>query len=104
MVITQIQRYTEVSKKIAENDLSELIEIDTHDEFETLGNTFNLMSHNLRVVLQENLNAAEQLAVATGEMGTMTDHASKATAEVTGIMDKMARATSDQYENVRLQW
>jgi methyl-accepting chemotaxis protein len=102
LIIRPVQQFYELSKAIAENDLSKSIVIGTNDEFGALANAFNKMIQNLRAILQENLNAAEQLAFAASKMATMSDSAHSSAQEITGTMEIMARETEEQYGKVQI--
>ncbi len=99
MPIRQIVNFT---SKLADNDLSQSMNISSNDEFHILGESYNEMLYNLRNVLQENLNAAEQLALAAGEMSSNAKQANQTTEAITDTMKQMSKATSEQFENVQL--
>lgn len=101
-VLSPLNQFILLSKKIAENDLSGKLEFKSNDEFELLAATVNDMLKNLRSVLQENLNAAEQVAIAASEMCSMAESANCATQEITGTMEQMANATEEQFDNVQM--
>jgi methyl-accepting chemotaxis protein len=102
LIIHPMHQFYGLSKAIAENDLSKSVEISTSDEFGALASAFNKMIHNLRVILQENLNAAEQLVLAASKVATMSDTANSAAQEITGTMEIMARETGEQYSKVQI--
>jgi methyl-accepting chemotaxis protein len=102
LIIHPMHQFYELSKAIAENDLSKKVEVATNDEFGALASAFNKMIHNLRVILQENLNAAEQLVFAASKMATMSNAANNSAQEITGTMEVMARETEDQYSKVQI--
>lgn len=101
-VLYPIKQFIYFSKQITQNDLSQRIQLETNDEFEILGRSLNEMLQNFRVILEENLEAAEQLAVAASEMFSMAEEVNCATEEITNTMDQMARITTEQFENVQL--
>lgn len=101
-VVNPLRQFVAVSNHIAENDLSSHLKSNSGDEFELLATTVNGMLKNLRTILQENLNAAEQLALAANEMCALAENANAATQEITGTMERMSNATGEQFENVQL--
>lgn len=101
-VISPLRQFAFLSKQIAENDLSGELKVDSNDEFKILAETVNTMIKNLRTVLQENLNAAEQLALAATEMCSRAESANCATQEITGTIEQITKATEEQYENVQI--
>ena len=102
IILSPIRKFSEFSYQIAENDLSKQLEVFTNDEFASLGHAVNTMLENLRMILQENLQSAERLALASSEMATMAGDANRATEEITYTMGHMAKATGEQFENVNL--
>ena len=102
LVINPIKLFILAANQISEKDLSKDIEMKTHDEFAILAGSLNKTLQTLRVVLQENLDAAEQLAVAATEMSTMANQANAATEAITGTMHQMSKVTGEQFENIHL--
>jgi methyl-accepting chemotaxis protein len=102
MILAPLRKFTMFAEKSSDKDLSFKIELNTHDEFEILGNSLNLMVQNLRSILEENLQSSEQLAFAASEMSAMTEEVDCATQEITKTMEQMSKVTEEQYENVHL--
>lgn len=101
-VVIPLRQFVAVSNQIAENDLSSHLDFNSGDEFEVLAMTVNGMLKNLRTILQENLTAAEQLALAATEMCALAENTNAATQEITVTMERMSNATEKQFENVQL--
>jgi len=101
-LIYPLYNFINISKQIAKNDLSIQIDDVSDDEFGELAKTMNDMLKNLRAVLQENLNASEQVAIAATEMRKMSDHANNATQSITKTVEQMANATEEQFENIQM--
>lgn len=101
-VVSPLRQFIFLSKQIAENDLSGELEIKSNDEFKVLAETVNTMLKNLRTILQENLTAAEQLALAAAEMSSMAENANSATQKITGTIEQITKATEEQYENIQI--
>jgi methyl-accepting chemotaxis protein len=102
LVINPLKAFYEISKSISENDLSNDIKIKSKDEFGVLAEAVNKMIYSLRGVLQENLNAADQLAVAASKMAFSSETANSSAQEITSTMDIMAKETDDQYGKVKV--
>ncbi len=100
LVLTQIQPFIAISKRISENDLSNPPTTDVNTEFKILAQSFEKMLSNLRGILQENLDASEQLALAANEMSGMVQEVSVATEQITNTMDQMSNATQEQFESI----
>ena len=101
-VFKPIQTVITAAAQIAEKDFSKDIAVKSNDEFAILANSLNQTLQTLRVVLQENLDAAEQLALAATDMSTMANQANAATEAITGTMHQMSKVTGEQFENIHL--
>jgi methyl-accepting chemotaxis protein len=102
LVINPLKTFYEICKSISESDLSRDIEIKSKDEFGILASAVNKMIYSLRGVLQENLNAADQLAVAASKMASLAGTANSSAQEITGTMAVMAQETEEQYGKVQV--
>ena len=101
-VLNPIRLFTYFAQKVSEKDLSQRLEMRYEDEFLPLANSLNEMVNNLRSILDENLEAAEQLAVAASEMASMAEKANQSTEVINTTMEKTAKITEEQFENVDL--
>ncbi len=101
-IIAPLRQFILFADRMSEKDLSLKLEIKTKDEYEVLAYSLNLMVQNLRVILEENLESSEQLALAATEMSAMAEEANCATEEITKTMEQMSKVTEEQYENVHL--
>ncbi|HBT15823.1 MAG TPA: hypothetical protein DEB05_02570, partial [Firmicutes bacterium] len=90
-----------VAEEIADNNLSNEIDLSTGDEFTILGTNMNRMIQNLRRILQENLEAAEKLAIAAHDMSSMAEEANLSSQEVTSSIDIIAKGTEEQSHHVK---
>ncbi len=101
MVLSHLMRLLNLSRRMADNDLSGTLDFQTGDEFDELGKATNIMLQSMRAVLQENLEASEKLALAAQDMSAMAEQAYTATLEISGTVDSIAKGTEEQSENVR---
>lgn len=101
-VLNPIRLFTYFAQKVSEKDLSQRLEMRNDDEFLPVANSLNVMVNNLRSILDENLEAAEQLAVAASEMASMAEKANRSTEVINTTMEKTAKITEEQFENVDL--
>ncbi len=101
IVLRPILRFVILARKMADGDLSETVVMKTGDEFEELAAATNAMLQSMRAVLQENLDAAERLALAAQDMSSMAEEAYGATQEISGTVDAIAKGTEEQSDNVK---
>jgi methyl-accepting chemotaxis protein len=102
VIVDPIRLFIEFANRISKKDLSGQIEIKGQDEFSILARSLNEMLHSLRVILEENLDASEQLAMAASDMSSMAEEANCATEEITTTMEQMAQVSQEQSEKVDL--
>ncbi|MCL6589345.1 MAG: HAMP domain-containing protein [Firmicutes bacterium] len=102
IIVDPIRLFIEFANRISKKDLSGQIEIKGQDEFSILARSLNEMLHSLRVILEENLDASEQLAMAASEMSSMAEEANCATEEITTTMEQMAQVSQEQSEKIDL--
>lgn len=102
-VTNPIRQIIVFTHQVSKKDLSQKLKLDTKDEYlQILEESLNEMLHNLQVILEENLEASEQLALAASEMSSMAEEANCATEEITSTMGQMSEVTQEQFENVNL--
>lgn len=101
-VSAPLNQFIIILKQVAANDLSANLEFKNRDEFGLLGQIGNDMLKGLRKVIQENLTSAEQLAVAAEEMRSMSESINNATQNIGRAMVQNAKATEDQFENIKM--
>lgn len=101
-VILPLRKCILFSAQSVGNDFSDQLTLNTNDEFVELAGAVNDMLQNLRLVLQEDVNAAEQLSLAAAEMCSLAEQVNGSTQEITGTVEQMAVLTSEQYQNVQM--
>ena len=100
-ILKPIYMINKVLEEVAENNLSNDLQINTGDEFTILGQNINRMLENLRRILQENLEAAEKLMLAAHDMSAMAEEANLSSQEVTNAIDTIAKGTEEQSQHVK---
>ncbi|NLY90566.1 MAG: methyl-accepting chemotaxis protein [Firmicutes bacterium] len=100
-VLEPIYLINKVAEEVAENNLSNEVQITSGDEFTVLGQNINQMLANLRRILQENLEAAEKLMLAAHDMSAMAEEANLSSQEVTSAIDVIAKGTEEQSQHVK---
>ncbi|ULO10458.1 methyl-accepting chemotaxis protein [Paenibacillus sp. 19GGS1-52] len=87
--------------KIASNDLTiNEIHIKNKDELGDLANAFNLMSNNLRKLIQEIGFHAEQVAASAEELTAGAEQTSLATEHIAHVTEDLAQGTEKQVESI----
>jgi methyl-accepting chemotaxis protein len=100
-VLKPLSNFITLAKKMSENDLSIEANFNSKDEYKIFEETINLMITNLRNILQENLEAAEQVAMAAQDMSAMSEEANLSSQEVSKTIDEIARGTEEQSRSVK---
>ncbi|HEX2952971.1 MAG TPA: methyl-accepting chemotaxis protein, partial [Bacillota bacterium] len=100
-ILMPLTNFIILAKKVSENDLSSDASFKSKDEFRIFEDIFNTMISNLRNILQENLEAAEQVAMAAQDMSAMSEEANLSSQEVSNTIDEIARGTDEQSRSVK---
>lgn len=100
-IINPLVQFIILMKKISENDLSNEANVKSNDEFKMLAQSVNAMILNMRNILQENLEAAERVAMAAQDMSAMSEEANLSSQEVSNTIDSIAKGTEEQSHNVK---
>lgn len=101
LVLNPLYQFINIMIKFSENDLSATAEVKSNDEFKILEQATNAMVGNMRSILQENMEASEQVALAAQEMLNMSKEAHASSQEVSETIDSIARGTEEQSHSVR---
>lgn len=100
-VLDPLYQFINLMIKFSENDLSSTASVKSSDEFKVLEQATNAMVANMRSILQENMEASEQVALAAQEMLNMSKEAHASSQEVSETIDSIARGTEEQSQSVR---
>jgi methyl-accepting chemotaxis protein len=89
-----------VSEKIGQGDLTEIVEVKSKDELGQLGNSFNQMAANLRQLVEQVGNNAEQVAASAEELSASAEQTGKATEQIAHTIQEVAVGTDKQMNSV----
>ncbi|KNZ69210.1 methyl-accepting chemotaxis sensory transducer [Thermincola ferriacetica] len=96
-ITAPIKAVVERSKKMAAGDFSvSYIDVNTRDEIRDLAESFNVMIKNVRELLGEVLNGANEVAVTSQRLLTNADEAAKSTQQVAGAIQEVAKGIANQ--------
>ncbi|MFD0771405.1 methyl-accepting chemotaxis protein, partial [Bacillus sp. CGMCC 1.60114] len=88
------------SHKISEGDLTETIEVRSHDEIGQLGKGFNEMAQSLRELISRINSSAGHVAAASEELTASVRQASEATEQITEAIDQVSSGVATQTKGV----
>ncbi|HIS28611.1 MAG TPA: methyl-accepting chemotaxis protein [Candidatus Avamphibacillus intestinigallinarum] len=100
-MLKNIQPMSEMIKQIATGDLTQDLNIDSHDELGQVSNDLNDMLKHLREfigVVQEN---SEQVAASSQQLNVSTDQTAEAAQVVAGTVDTVTQSTLQQIEKTK---
>ena len=100
-ILKPLYQFILLMQKISENDLSGKVEVRSRDEFKMLEQSVNAMTANLRSILQENMEASDQVAMAAQDMLNMAREANQSSQEASKTIDSIARGTEEQSISVK---
>ena len=87
-----------ISKKVAEGDLTQTIQMDNQDEIGQLAEHFNQMIESLRNLVQQIGNATQMVTQSTQDLATAAAQSGQATEQVATSMGELARGTANEAE------
>lgn len=73
MLLRRLQRIGEVANAISNNDISHKCSMESHDFIGDMADSFNLMSQNLRTMIDSIADVSKQLSVASNDMVCVTE-------------------------------
>lgn len=99
-IIKPIKKLEKLMRKAGDGDLTVQINIDSKDEIEELGNSFNDMIKHQEEIVKSVRCAAEQLNAASEEMAASSEEISATTEEVTATINQVAQDAEKQNESI----
>lgn len=91
-----INKLVEISRNVADGDLTKEITIKTRDEISLLVESFNKMVFNLREIILQTSEVSEQVAATSQQLSASSQEASATSEEVTTTINEVAHAASEQ--------
>ncbi|AOY76491.1 methyl-accepting chemotaxis protein [Clostridium formicaceticum] len=91
-----IKQLVEVSKNVAEGDLTKEISIQTRDEVSLLVESFNKMILSLRQIIMQTAEVSEQVAATSQQLSASSQETSATSEEVSTMVSEVANAASEQ--------
>jgi len=92
MLLRRLQRIGEVANAISNNDVSHKCSLESNDFIGDMANSFNLMSQNLRNMIERIAHVSQQLSVASSDMVTVTQSTQSGVDQQKNDTDNVAKA------------
>ncbi|MFC5529839.1 methyl-accepting chemotaxis protein [Cohnella yongneupensis] len=73
MIVRNIDKVIQASRKVADGDLTEMLPVNSRDEFGRLAGLFNQMIESLRTLIGHTVVSARSLAEASGDISVTTE-------------------------------
>ncbi len=99
-IINPIKKLERLMRSAGEGDLTVKIDIQSKDEIEELGKSFNEMIKHQDQIVRNVTNAAEQLNAASEEMAASSEEISAATEEISATVNQVAQDAEKQNESI----
>lgn len=97
-IVIHQREMAQVANRIAAGDLS--IHVTPKSEVDVLGNAFAQMIINLRYLITQVIQNADNLNAASSELASIADQSAQATNQIATTIQQIARGTSEQTESV----
>lgn len=91
---------SESAEKISQGDLTQYIEVRTHDEIGKLAQSFNDMSAKLKQVIQAVQNSIENVAASSEELTASAGQTAQATEHITSSIEQFSNSTEHQNDMI----
>ncbi|MDN0040675.1 methyl-accepting chemotaxis protein [Bacillus aerophilus] len=91
---------SESAEKISQGDLTQHIEVRTHDEIGKLAQSFNDMSAKLKQVIQAVQNSIENVATSSEELTASAGQTAQATEHITSSIEQFSNSNEHQNEMI----
>ena len=99
-LIGYFKEMAQAAQAIASGDLT--VHVDSHGDQDTLGQAFTHMVVNLRELVWEVSDNANNLGAASGQLAAAANQAGQATSQIAATVQQVAKGTSQQSESVSL--
>jgi methyl-accepting chemotaxis protein len=99
-IINPIKKLEKLMRQAGDGDLTVNININSKDEIEELGDSFNDMIKHQEEIVKSVRGAAEQLNAASEEMAASSEEISATTEEVTATINQVAQDAEKQNESI----
>lgn len=99
-IINPIKKLEKLMRQAGDGDLTVHININSKDEIEELGDSFNDMIKHQEEIVKSVRGAAEQLNAASEEMAASSEEISATTEEVTATINQVAQDAEKQNESI----
>ncbi len=97
-----IKQMAEQSKRIAEGDLTvPELAIDRRDEIGALADNFNAMNRQLRLIVNQTLNSAEQVNTSSQQLTSSIEETADATKKITEAIQQVAAGLETQSHSTK---
>jgi len=96
ITIKPIRRLLEVTESVAGNDLTGVVELKDKTEIGTLAASFNTMTSNLRELVKEVIQAAENMSASAEELASGSEQSTLSAQQVADAIEQIAQGANDQ--------
>ncbi len=100
-ITSSVKQINAVSKKVAEGDLQQKVDIHTHDELEELGSYINTMIRSINNVLKGVRNAANDLTQSTSEITKTSNSLSQSASDSAASVEEVSATMEEMDANIQ---
>lgn len=96
ITVKPVRSLLEVTERVANNDLTGVLELKDKTEIGALAASFNTMTSNLRQLVQEVIQAAENLSASAEELASGSEQSTLSAQQVADAIEQIAQGANDQ--------
>lgn len=100
LVSKNINKLIDVFNLASNGDLSSKVKIKSRDEFEELGDSFNMMIEEIRILVENIKNSSKQIFETSNTMIKMSADTNTAVSEVASTIDQVAQGAYAQAQDI----
>lgn len=100
MITKPVRQLAEGAQAIADGDLTRRIDVSVKDEIGDLAKTFNKMGNDLRHMVKQIIDSAQELASTSEELSASAEETTTASEQVAKTISELAAGVSEQAKSV----
>ncbi|MCP3764306.1 methyl-accepting chemotaxis protein [Domibacillus sp. A3M-37] len=100
LIFKKINKLRLAIEKASEGDLTQSVDIHFKDEFGHLADSYNIMTGNLRHIVQQVSDASQQVAATSEQLTANAEMTSKSSEQIAETLDSVAAGTVKQLQSI----
>jgi len=99
-IANPVKKISEIATKVAEGDLTQLVEVKSKDEVGILANAFNQMIVSLKKIVSTTIGTAERVSSSSQQLSSTAQAMNATTEEIASTVQQIAKGMEQQAQRV----